>query len=141
MHLDPSLAKGFIDFDPWWLLNAGQTTVAVGNVGLIMARWYMCTPETCLSTGARSHHRAFPKEAAQGKEQSSSACRAQGPRPDLKEIRTGRPDLLRASRQEVTKGRVSPPDPSAAESDPLPVCHTVLFTGTQQGVRRGIMTE
>lgn len=80
MHLDPSLAKGFIDFDPWWLLNAGQTTVAVGNVGLIMARWYMCTPD-CLSTGAWSHHRASPKEAAQGKEQSSSACRAQGPRP------------------------------------------------------------
>lgn len=72
MHLDPSLAKGFIDFDPWWLHNAGQTTVTVGNVGLITAR---------LSTGAWSHHRASPKEAAQGKEQSSSACRAQGPRP------------------------------------------------------------
>lgn len=114
MHLDPSLAKGFIDFDPWWLLNAGQTTVAVGNVGLIMARGYMCTPETCLSTGARATTELLPRRLHRVKNRAVLPAGPRDPGPDLKEIRTGRPDLLRASRQEVTKGRVSPPDPSAA---------------------------
>lgn len=44
------------------------------------------------------------------------------------EIRTGRPDLLRVSLQEVTKGRVSPSDPSPAESDPLFLFATLCFS-------------